>query len=229
VNASELFWSAWIVASYLLGSVPFGLLIGRVHGVDIRALGSGNIGATNVGRTLGRRWGALCLALDVFKGAAPTLAAGALAGALGRWTPPPNVALLWFAVAAAAVMGHMFPVWLGFRGGKGVATGLGALLCVWPMLTAAAAISLLVWLVSVAISRYVGVSSSLAAGLLPVWIAVLAVARGAADANAVERIAEVWPFLLGSALLAIVVIWKHRGNIARTIAGTEPKSSLFTR
>ena len=121
-----------ILLAYLLGSVPFGLLIGLTHGVDIRNRGSGNIGATNLGRILGRKWGYLGFVLDVGKGLVPAWYAGSYLcrsyglGARSELTPAAQ--LVWLAVAAAAILGHMFPVYLRFRGGKGVATSLGVVL-----------------------------------------------------------------------------------------------------
>jgi acyl-phosphate glycerol 3-phosphate acyltransferase len=135
-------WLSLLILSFLSGSIPFGLLIARARGVDIRRHGSGNIGATNVWRVLGRGPGLLCFALDVLKGLAPTLGAAWTTGLLGpRALPGPidaRSAWLWLVVMALAILGHMFSPWVGFRGGKGVATGLGALLGVWPFLTAPA-------------------------------------------------------------------------------------------
>ncbi|GIK19732.1 MAG: glycerol-3-phosphate 1-O-acyltransferase [Leptolyngbya sp. PLA2] len=203
-----------IGAAYLSGSVPFGVLIARSRGVDLRAHGSGNVGATNVGRVLGRRWGMLCFALDVFKGFVPTLAAGAWIGVLGRTDVPAPEAWVWLAVAVAAVLGHVFPVWLRFRGGKGVATGFGAALGVFPMLTIPALAALLVWLVLVAATKYVGISSCIAALTLPIGVAVLVVLSDATHAGAT-------PFYAAMACLVVLVVWRHRSNIARTFAGTE--------
>lgn len=213
-----------ILAAYLAGSVPFGLIIARARGVDIRAHGSGNIGATNVGRVLGRRWGALCFALDLLKGLLPTLAAGWHLGLVRFDGTEPTATVstgalfVWLGAMSATAVGHMFPVWLGFKGGKGVATGFGALLGVWPVLTAAAAGALVVWLASVKLTRMVGISSVLAALCLPVFVLVqptLAAAMGRGDHP------PVWPFAVVACVLAAVVVIRHRANIARTFAGTE--------
>src|SRR5690349_4488530 len=107
-------WALWVAIGYLSGSIPFGLLLGLWRGVDIRKAGSGNIGATNLGRVLGRKWGILCFVLDVLKGAVPVAAAGGAMGVLGRGDLPAGQAWGWLAVAVAAVLGHVFPVWLGF-------------------------------------------------------------------------------------------------------------------
>ncbi|HRQ72947.1 MAG TPA: glycerol-3-phosphate 1-O-acyltransferase PlsY [Phycisphaerales bacterium] len=203
-----------ISAAYLAGSVPFGVLIARSRGVDLRAHGSGNVGATNVGRVLGRRWGMLCFALDLLKGLVPTVAAGAWMGALGRTDLPSAQAWVWLAVAVAAVLGHVFPVWLRFRGGKGVATGFGAALGVFPMLTLPALAALVVWLALVAATKYVGISSCIAALTLPIGVAAIVSLSDAAHTGAA-------PFYAATAFLIALVLWRHRSNIARTLAGTE--------
>ncbi len=214
-----------ILAAYLAGSIPFGFIIARMRGVDIRTHGSGNIGATNVGRVLGRKWGGICFGLDVLKGLLPTLFAGWWLGLVrldGGTIGAASTATLfiWLGAMAATVVGHMFPVWLGFKGGKGVATGFGALLGVWPVLTFAGFGALLVWLISVQISRMVGISSVIAAICLPVfvfahpWIAWVV---------GVREQTPVWPFGVVACLLAAVVVIKHRANIARTLAGTESR------
>ena len=169
------------LAAYLIGSIPFGYLIGKAHGVDIRAQGSGNIGATNLGRIVGKFWGQLCFLLDLGKGAGPVLAYGAYAGVLGnldtfRGLPPTpeeqpgSMGLLfWITVGMCAVLGHIFPIYLRFRGGKGVATGFGVMLGMWPQLTAPAFGALFVWYVTLKLSRYVGIASCAAAASLPFW------------------------------------------------------------
>jgi glycerol-3-phosphate acyltransferase PlsY len=234
-------WSiAWVLA-YLIGSIPFGFIVARGRGIDIRKHGSGNIGATNVGRVLGKKLGFICFGLDVAKGLVPTLAAGALLTALTFPLPAPET-LAWLGVAAMTIVGHMFPVWLNFKGGKGVATGFGALLGVYPVLTLASATALLVWVVCVKITRYVGISSCIAAVLMPLqtWAighGLLTLHRmkatnidaiGEASQNIPsltmqESFTALWPYLAVTLGLAILVIYRHRGNIKRTIAGTESK------
>lgn len=181
---------------YLLGSVPWGLLLTRAARLgDIRQVGSGNIGATNVLRTGNKKLAAATLALDLAKGLAAVLI-----GAL--WGP---IAAL--AAAGAVVIGHMFPVWLGFRGGKGVATALGVLLALaWPVALAAAAI----WLAVATLSRY----SSLAALTGAIAAAALAAASlGPARAGIIAGI-------------ALLVIVRHHDNIRRLVAGTESRISF---
>lgn len=208
---------------FLLGSIPFGLLIGRAHGIDIRQHGSKNIGATNVLRVLGKKPGGLCFGLDVLKGLVPTIIGGWLAGALGRFDLPPTTALLWLAAMACPILGHMFSPWVKFKGGKGVATGLGALLGVFPVLTIAGVGAFAMWIVIVARWRYVGIASSAAAASLPVWIAGLFAAAGNLGWVTRPWFEVAWPFLLVGVLLAGLVVFKHRGNIARTIRGTESR------
>lgn len=221
-----LAWS--IPAAFLIGSIPFGLLIARSQGIDIRKHGSGNIGATNVGRVLGRKWGLFCFACDLLKGLLPTLAAGVYLGRAGHWSVEPQIAWQWLAVMVSPVLGHMFCPWIGFKGGKGVATGLGALLGVFPALTIPGVGAAVVWLVMLKVWRYVGISSVVASASLPVWVAAeFAVAwtvgwiPQGAQWSEVARLAL--PFFVLTLALAALVIVKHRANIARTLAGTEPR------
>ncbi len=224
-NRPALTLALAIAVAFLCGSIPFGLLIGRARGIDIRKHGSGNIGATNVGRVLGRGLGFLCFALDVLKGLAPTLAFGIWAGYAGRVTLEPPDSWRWLAVMSAPVLGHMFCPWVGFKGGKGVATGLGALLGVFPVLTVAGVGALAVWLAALKVWRMVSLASILAAASLPLWIG------GAFVADALRRerpldggiLGSAWPFLVLGAALAALVVVKHRANIARIRAGTESR------
>ena len=184
----------WIVAGYLLGSIPFGVLIARALGLgDLRAIGSGNIGATNVLRT-GHKGAALAtLLLDASKGAIAVLAARALGGEAA--------AIL---AGTAAFMGHLFPVWLGFRGGKGVATFLGTILALhWLLGLAACA----VWLLTAAALRYGALAAIVAAAIT----VPLAAAMGRGD------------LMLPAALMAALIFLRHRSNLARMRAGTEPR------
>jgi len=212
-------WAAWVVGAYVCGSTPFALLLGWLRGVDVRQVGSGNVGATNLGRHVGRRWGVLCFVLDVLKGCAPVFLAGLIGGLLATWANDELTrgdAWRWLAIGAAAVLGHVFPVWLGFKGGKGVATSFGVLLGYWPVLTAPAGAALAVWALIVKTTRYVGLASAGAAVALPLFVLGFGAASGATfDA--------MLPFIVVTALLAGLVVWRHRGNLARTFAGVEPK------
>jgi glycerol-3-phosphate acyltransferase PlsY len=193
-------------ASFLLGSIPFGFLIARARGVDIRTVGSGNIGATNVNRALGSRAGIAVFLLDVLKGTGPSLAARYLIPST-PWAVPPEV--IWFGVGMCALLGHMFSPWLGFKGGKGIATTLGVLLATAP---AVAIIGFVIFLIVALPTRYISLASIIAAATLPIsgWF-VPGEAR------------ELVPVY---AALAAFVIYKHRPNIARLRDGTESRFSF---
>lgn len=210
----QLSWPIFILGAYLLGAVPFGLLIGLARGIDIRTVGSGNIGATNALRTLGKPLGVTCFLLDVLKGTLPALGAGAYHGLLATPDLADAQAWLWLAVGVGAILGHMFPIYLRFKGGKGVATGFGALLGIWPLMTAAALAGLFIWILTAKTMRYVSVASCAAALTIP---------AGAIAAPVLMGRPPVWPFIAVSFLLAALVIYKHRGNLARVRAGTEPR------
>lgn len=232
-------WPIFIAIAFLAGSIPFGFIIGKAKGVDLRTVGSKNIGATNLGRTLGRKYFFLCFFLDMLKGLIPTMAAGWQMGVLGEFSPPPADAWWWLGVMAASVLGHMFTPWLGFKGGKGVATGLGAMLGVFPALGIPAVGTLVVFLIVLGLWRYVSAASVTAAASLPAWTwythqqqktflerriasQPLHDQTSASDIDAMVPFGG-WPFVLVAAALAALVIYKHRANIARLAAGTEPK------
>lgn len=210
-----------LATGYLIGGIPFGLLIAKTKGVDILKVGSGNIGATNVGRVLGKKFFYYCFALDVLKGLGPTLAFGILTGAMNAATRTPADLWWWLAAMLAPVLGHMFSPYLGFKGGKGVATGLGSMLAVFPVLTVPAAIGLATYLAVVKITRYVGVASCSAALSLPVSVAAFWLGGPAVG---IDAWANAWPAVVVTGLLAAVVVIKHRGNLTRTLAGTEPRA-----
>jgi acyl phosphate:glycerol-3-phosphate acyltransferase len=201
-----------LAAALLLGSIPFGLLVGRAwSGTDVRKAGSGNIGATNVLRTSGPWAGLLTLALDVGKGAAAVALARAAMGAAAGDPPGAGTGLAgsgtlddW--AGCAAVVGHMFSPWLRFRGGKGVATALGALAVLSPLLAVAA---LAVFALVMALTRLVSLSSIMACAALP----VLCYLRVVGDT----------PYLPVIALIAVMIIARHRANIVRLIQGAEPR------
>ncbi len=216
MNADALGWTIAIVGGYLLGSIPFGLLIGRAKGIDPRTAGSGNIGATNVMRVVGRGPGALCFALDVAKGLAPPLIAGLAFGLVGRDAPPAGDAWLWMVTAAAPIAGHCFPVWLRFKGGKGVATGFGAALGVWPALGAPVLAALVVWMICRGITRNVGFSSSVAAIVMPFLVAGIGILTRPLGVSTPGRLRSLLPFLVVAAFLSAVVLWRHRENLKRT-------------
>ena len=187
-----------LLGGYLLGAVPFGLLLTRAAGLgDIRQVGSGNIGATNVLRTGRKGLAATTLVLDGGKGAAAVLIAAALAGPAAAPAAP-----LW--AGAGAVLGHLFPVWLGFRGGKGVATGLGVLLAAaWPV----GAVACAVWLVVAKLARFSSLAALTAFASAPLAATLLA-----------------GPGLVKLSLaIAVLVFARHHANIRRLFAGTEPR------
>ncbi|HEY1380870.1 MAG TPA: glycerol-3-phosphate 1-O-acyltransferase PlsY [Gemmataceae bacterium] len=203
-----------VLLSYLVGAVPFGYIVARLRGVDIFRAGSGNIGATNVGRVLGRKFGLLVFILDFLKGAVPT--------AVVRYLLPD---MPWAAVAAGLVafVGHMFPVYLRFRGGKGVATGTGVVAVLLPGPTA---VAVLVWVSVLVATRYVSLASVLAAVALAV-VRLLATPEPFAES---ERILTAF-----SLLAAVLVAVRHRSNLARLSRGNEnrvadsPRLRMATR
>jgi len=218
--SATLVWCLWVLGAYAVGSVPFGLLIGLARGVDIRDAGSGNVGATNAGRVLGRGWGFLCFGLDVFKGLGPTLVYGLWSGLAGAQPMEAGGALAvlgWLTVGSAAVFGHVFSICLKFKGGKGVATGLGVLLGFWPVLTLPGVAVGLLWVVVVKRTCYVSLASVAAACSLP----VLAVASGLWWARGSGEVAV---YAGVTAVLAILITLRHRGNLRRLREGTEPKA-----
>jgi acyl phosphate:glycerol-3-phosphate acyltransferase len=189
------------VIAYVLGSIPFGFLIVKGQGADIRQTGSGNIGAANVARNAGAIAGILTLLLDIAKGYFAVWIAH-------RWTEGD---MRWMMAAAlAAVFGHMFPIWLRFRGGKGVATGLGVFLPICPEAVAAAVI---LWLVIVGFWRYSSLGSIVAAVALPVLVHLLYAPRHAPPVYVT----------VGTIMISVLVLVKHRWNIERLIAGTESR------
>ena len=201
-----------VAAAYLVGSIPFGFLMGRVCGIDVRKHGSGNVGATNVARSLGIGKGLAVLALDALKGAAAVCLARYWLAGLFDVDPPQLMEVL---SGAAVILGHVSTPWLRFRGGKGVGSALGVWLVLAPVPTL---IALGVWIVLVTIWRYVSLGSIAAAVALP--CALAAVNYG--------DLANSTPKLVFAALLAAMVIYTHRSNLRRLIAGTESKVSKRT-
>ena len=195
----------WIaLAAYLLGSIPVGYVLVRIfRRQDIRTVGSGNIGATNVLRSEGKGLGAATFILDVVKGAAAVWLGGAIGGSVLPMIPQRNVEAL---AALFAVLGHMFPVWLRFRGGKGVATGFGVFLVAAPW---AALASITVFAVVFAITRYVSLGSIIGAASFPVF--AYFTVRGEKPAF----------FVAVQAIVALLIIAKHHPNIRRLLAGNE--------
>ncbi len=233
------------LTAFLLGSIPFGLIISRIKGVNIREHGSGNIGATNVLRIIGKKYGLTCLLLDALKGFIPVVIAVNLIqieakkvglfhiGGLDQLALVLPAAgqfkgqLVHVITALAAVLGHNYSPWVGFKGGKGIATSAGVLLALMP---AGVVLLIAVWVAVFAVSRYVSLASIVAAASLP-----LITHYGARfhHINNDESLPTLWqagtwnkPLFFFSLVLAILAIWKHRTNIRRLLAGTEHR---FTR
>ncbi|MFN8983831.1 MAG: glycerol-3-phosphate 1-O-acyltransferase PlsY [Alphaproteobacteria bacterium] len=198
-HADSIAFLIALVGGYLIGSVPFGLLLTKAAGLgDIRQVGSGNIGATNVLRTGRKGLAAATLILDGLKGAVAVLLARQFLGDQD------------LVVGTAAVLGHLFPVWLGFRGGKGVATGLGVLLAAsWPVGLACCAI----WLVAAKVLKMSSAAALTAFAAAPFFALVLSSADHA----------------LMALLIAVLVFWRHEANIRRLLAGTEPRIGKTTK
>ncbi len=193
---------------YVIGSTPFGMLIAKAKGVDLRKAGSGNVGATNVGRTLGKRWGYLCFFLDVGKGL--VCAAGAMA--VTSREPTVLAQAVWLVTGCGAILGHVFSFWLGFRGGKGVATSLGVVVGIYPYFTFAGLIAFAIWIAVTLISRYVSLGSIIGAGVfVPLFVAL----------NWPTE--SLWPLGSFALAMAALIIIRHRTNIGRLMAGTENK------
>lgn len=200
--------TAVLIGSYFLGSVPFGYLAGRLAGIDIRKVGSGNVGATNVVRVLGKRYGYPVFALDVSKGFAAVMISMLMApGRPPAWNSPEIFGIL---AAVSSVLGHLYPPWLKFKGGKGVATSAGALLALAPVATL---IGVAIWIIVFWLTRYVSLASITAAVILPVVILVI----GSHDRHNGK------PLVFSSVCVAAVVIWRHRSNLSRLMRGTEPR------
>ena len=223
--------------AFLLGSIPFGLLIAKAKGINIREHGSGNIGATNVLRVVGKKYGITCLLLDALKGFIPVAIAVNLIQITGRPIQVPlglpdawalklaagdalKAQLAHIFTALLAILGHNYSPWVGFKGGKGIATSAGVLLALMPF---AVLLLILVFLITFLTTRYVSVSSMVAAGLLPfitLW--------GSWHHGRIQDGTWNKPLFAFTVIIAVLAIWKHRGNIARLRDGTEnrfvPKS-----
>lgn len=199
-----------VIVAYLLGSIPFGYLMVRLRGGgDVREIGSGGTGATNVSRRAGKVAGLLTLILDAAKGALAVLVAGV---ALSGQRATINVRWVVAATAVAAIVGHIFPVWLKFRGGKGVATAAGALFMIAPFALLCAGI---VFVIVAAITRYVSLASLAAAVLIPFFLWL--------QKWLIQPAADIRPPLTAAVIGALLIIFAHRGNIRRLVSGTESK------
>ena len=198
----------WIFGAYCIGGIPFGFIIGKLRGVDVRTVGSKNIGATNVFRTVGKKWGLAAFALDVLKGLLPVLAAK-------RFAPVDTYPWLPLAVGVACVAGHMLTPYMKFKGGKGVATAFGMLLGLVPALVG---VAFAVFALFFAFSHYISLGSCMAALFLAVgvWFRWL-------GCEGTDNL----PQCILVTVMAVFVVWKHRSNIVRLVKGTENRISLF--
>jgi acyl phosphate:glycerol-3-phosphate acyltransferase len=200
-----------VIVAYLIGSIPFGYLIVRQKvGDDIRESGSGGTGATNVSRRAGKAAGVFTLVLDALKGVLAIIVAQLITGEGG-----PSIDWLTAAAAIATIAGHIFPVWLGFRGGKGAATGVGVFLMLAPIALFCAAI---IFVVVVRITKYVSLGSMVAAAMIPLFVFM--------DMIFIKPISNLQPLLVAAVAGAMLIIFAHRGNIRRLAEGTEPKFRL---
>ena len=199
-------WLLIAVGSYLIGSIPFGYLAGRLCGIDIRTKGSGNIGATNALRVLGKKWGYAVFLLDFLKAWLPVkLALGwGIALMVHPASAPGALAGL------CALLGHSFPVWLGFKGGKGIASSAGVMVGLFSL--AVFLVCLGMWLLLFTVTRYVSIASIVAAVSLPAAVGILVLLHRAD-----------WLGFTVSVVMAALAIWRHRSNIVRLRAGTEPR------
>ena len=225
--------------AFLAGSIPFGLIIAKLKGIDIRQHGSGNIGATNVLRVVGKKYGITCLILDALKGLIPVIIALNLIridgkhplmvfGFLDSFALHLSAAdqfkgqLAQVITALAAVLGHNYSPWVGFRGGKGIATSAGVLIGLMP---AGVVLLLIVWLLVFAITRYVSVASIVAAAALPIMTHIGARFHHIDNDKSLPTLWEAgtWnkPLFAFSVIIAVLAIWKHRSNLRRLREGTE--------
>lgn len=196
------------LVSYLVGSIPSGYIAGRIAGVDIRTVGSGSIGATNVTRALGKRYGYPVFIVDFAKG----LGAVGIATMIGRYLsmPPNSHQLLQIVAGVFCVIGNAFPVWLRFRGGKGIATSAGVLFGLMPLI---ALVGVIVWVVTFQITRYVSVASIAATIALPITVLVVTYFKQTNE----------YLMLYLTICLAALVILRHRSNLSRLMRGTEER------
>ncbi len=201
-----------IVVAYLLGSVPFGVLIANAHGKNLRSIGSGNIGATNVARALGKKWAYICFVLDCLKGLVPMLVAKALISELTI-----GVLSLWLAVGCGAIIGHIFPIYLKFKGGKGVATSLGVVLGLYPYYTIPGITALAIWVGAVLIWRYISLASITAAVAFPISLIASIALLGD------WKFLQPWPLIVVAVVMGLLVIVRHAENIKRLLEGSEAK------
>jgi glycerol-3-phosphate acyltransferase PlsY len=213
------------LAAYFLGSIPFAFVIGKAKGTDIRTVGSKNIGATNLGRTFGKKYFFYAFALDALKGTLPVLAAA-------LFVQNHNTFILPFATtgphtlnslltAIAAVLGHNFPIFLKFKGGKGVATSFGAVLGFWPLYTLSGVVAILAFVFTLMVYRFISLASM--TGAAAFFAAVLVLGSNPKLKLTFLPSYELTPLAMVAALFTLLIIFRHRSNIRRLLNGTEPR------
>ncbi len=202
-----MIWILIVIVSYLLGSIPSGYLVAKAHGIDIRQHGSKNIGATNVLRVMGKKWGYFVFFCDALKGFVSVKVGFSLAGSFGA-----TVTLAGLVAALCCILGHNYPVWLSFKGGKGVATSAGVVIALFPVVIVL--LAGIVWLLVFLLGRYVSLASISAAVALPIAVALF---------GPYARINDYWLVLCFSVLAAGLAVWRHRANITRLLNGTESR------
>ena len=214
---TNLQWVIYIFVAYVAGSIPFGVLIAKTKGINIREHGSKNIGATNVGRVLGKKLGISCFILDVLKGAIPVFVVGYVANLYGQSLNQisTNEMLLWICVALAALLGHMYSLFLRFGGGKGVATTFGGMVAMWPFLTLPVLVAFASWMIAAKTTKMVSLASLVSAFALFASTVVLVKIQ--------SSFSQAWPLIAVTLLISVMVFWKHRSNVSRIMRSEEPK------
>jgi glycerol-3-phosphate acyltransferase PlsY len=225
------------LAAYLLGSIPFAFVIGKAKGTDIRTVGSKNIGATNLGRTFGKKYFFYAFALDALKGTLPVLAVALYVQKNNAFMSPwvttapdvlysfghPTILPAWtpLLTAVAAVLGHNFPLFLKFKGGKGVATSFGAVLGFWPLYTLAGVVAILAFIFTLMVYRFISLASMVGACAFFAAVIIL----GTNPKLHLTRLNphDLTPLAIVAALFTLLIILRHRGNIRRLLNGTEPR------
>lgn len=209
--------------AYLLGSVPFGLIVGKSRGIDVRTAGSGNIGATNVGRLLGKKFFFLVFFLDLLKSFVPMTIASILVHQLSPLDRTRSIHLMWLLVGFAAVIGHMFSMFLRFKGGKGVATSAGMMLGLMPYFTMPGVLSIAIFILVFYAWRYISLGSIVAACAFPLVYLAMGYRMGW------DVFGAQLPLLIFSCVIALLITFKHRSNIGRLMKGTENKFGVTQR
>ncbi|UDQ97330.1 glycerol-3-phosphate 1-O-acyltransferase PlsY [Lentisphaerota bacterium WC36G] len=210
-----IFYATIFILSYLFGSIPWAFIIGKANGVDIRKCGSGNVGATNVTRTVGKCWGKLCFACDLLKGVLPVVTVSLIAKKYLPSTTESTINYGCMVAGFSAISGHVWTIFLKFKGGKGISTSAGVLLALAPAPVLAA---LILWVIIFKTSKMVSLASIIAAGALPIIAVIFNYTLKKYSFFATEK-----PILIFLVVIAVIAIAKHRSNIKRIIAGTESK------